>query len=96
MCEHVKLVSHVIGMLWNLTMAIKWEEMESYYKVNSFLYEESGKEGNNKMVCRFFILSIKPFFQFQVTSRFTLQLIHIHTFTVPPNAMQNAMFSVLS
>ncbi len=55
MCEHVKLVSHVIGMLWNLTMANKWEEMESYdvytfswniYKVNSFLYEDSGKEGN--------------------------------------------------
>ncbi len=40
------------------------------------------KEMYNKMVCRFFILSIKPFFQFQVTSRFTLQLIHIHTFTV--------------
>ncbi len=38
------------------------------------------KEMYNKMVCGFFILSIKPFFQFQVTSRFTLQLIHIHRY----------------
>ncbi len=36
------------------------------------------KEMYNKMVCGFFILSIKPFFQFQVTSRFTLQLTHPH------------------
>lgn len=57
------------------------------------------KEMYNKMVCCFFISSIKPFSpQFQVTSRFTLQLIHIHTFTVTStkcNAKCNVFCNVL-
>lgn len=64
------------------------------YKVNSFLYEDRKRR---KCITKWFVFLFcqSNFFQFQVTSRFTLQLIHIHTFTVTSTKCNaNAMFSV--
>ncbi len=54
------------------------------------------KEMYNKMVCRFFILSIKPFSNFKsLSDSHYSSYTSTHSPLHPPNEMQNAMFSVL-